>query len=86
MGDEDGRVWSWGVEDVSCPLFLHFEWRKRKRRSANECAGGLDEKGELIGSFKAHERAILWTLSHPKEKQLITAGADGNIKIWGAGQ
>ncbi|GAA6003377.1 WD40 repeat domain-containing protein [Rhodotorula paludigena] len=43
------------------------------------------ESGAPIGSpFKAHERAILWTAHHPKEQQLVTAGADGSVKVWGA--
>jgi hypothetical protein len=43
------------------------------------------EQGALLGTpFKAHERAILWTSHHTKEQQLITAGADGAVKVWGA--
>ncbi|GJN92506.1 hypothetical protein Rhopal_005536-T1 [Rhodotorula paludigena] len=43
------------------------------------------ESGAPIGSpFKAHEKAILWTAHHPKEQHLVTAGADGSVKVWGA--
>lgn len=31
---------------------------------------------------KEHEKAILWTAHHPTERQLVTAGADGLIKVW----
>ncbi|GAA6031594.1 hypothetical protein JCM8097_006539 [Rhodosporidiobolus ruineniae] len=42
------------------------------------------ETGTPLGQpFKAHEKAILWTAHHPKEQQLVTAGADGAVKVWG---
>ncbi|BGP57087.1 hypothetical protein JCM8202_006317 [Rhodotorula sphaerocarpa] len=42
------------------------------------------EEGTLLGKpFKAHERAVLWTTHHPKEPQLITAGSDSKVKVWG---
>ncbi|GAA5832762.1 hypothetical protein JCM11251_005753 [Rhodosporidiobolus azoricus] len=42
------------------------------------------ETGNPLGKpFKAHEKAVLWTAHHPKEQRLITAGADGAIKVWG---
>ncbi|GAA6062533.1 hypothetical protein JCM10212_004299 [Sporobolomyces blumeae] len=49
------------------------------------CVRGWDvERGTAIGKpFKAHERAILWTSHHPKERQMVTASSDGTVKIWG---
>ncbi|GAA5859512.1 hypothetical protein JCM8547_006857 [Rhodosporidiobolus lusitaniae] len=42
------------------------------------------ETGSPVGKpFKAHEKAVLWTAHHPKQDQLITAGADGAVKVWG---
>ncbi|GAA5936128.1 hypothetical protein JCM1841_007060 [Sporobolomyces salmonicolor] len=42
------------------------------------------ESGNPAGKpFKAHDKAILWTAHHPKQQQLVTASADGTVKIWG---
>lgn len=49
-------------------------------RNLTPCLGLL--QGKSLGQFKAHERAILWTSHHPKEQQMVTASADGTVKVW----
>jgi len=31
---------------------------------------------------KVHEKVCLWTEHHPTEKELVTASADGTVKVW----
>jgi len=33
---------------------------------------------------KVHEKAVLWTEHHSQNNELLTAGADGAILLWGA--
>ncbi|KAM0753414.1 WD40 repeat-like protein [Meredithblackwellia eburnea MCA 4105] len=42
------------------------------------------ETSSIILEHQAHEdgRAVLWTAHHPKEDMLVTAGRDGQIKVW----
>lgn len=45
----------------------------------------LGLQGQALARSKkpAHDRAILWTDHHPTERTMVTAGADGLIKVWG---
>ena len=48
--------------------------------------GNLNSQGEPLprASVKsAHSRAILWTDHHPTDRIMVTAGADGLVKVWG---
>lgn len=87
-GDEDGMVWGWEVETVRssflpAPSFTDFLVRKQGKRI--DVSNSRSQGAPLGKRFKAHEKAILWTAFHEKEQQLITAGADGAVKVWGTG-
>lgn len=41
--------------------------------------------GKQIHKAPAHEKAVLWTECNPAvQGQVVTAGADGMVKLWGA--
>lgn len=91
-GDEEGKVFTWDMEAVSRlgTLTLRGATSGVAAPRIGVAARGtriltpFRMQGSLIGKpFKAHERAILWTTHHPKERQLITASSDGKVKVWG---
>ncbi|KAL8289975.1 hypothetical protein RQP46_002914 [Phenoliferia psychrophenolica] len=40
------------------------------------------ESGKAKSSDQAHDRTILWTSSHPEKGDVVTASADGTVKVW----
>lgn len=76
MGDEDGKLWAWDVETVRFPSLSCFPPRFLLTRY-------WDIQGAVLSSHRAHDQAILWTAHHPTEQQVVTACADGTVKIWG---
>lgn len=35
-----------------------------------------------MSSERAHDRTILWTACHPEKGDVVTASADGVVKVW----
>ena len=75
-GDEDGAVWAWDLVDVrlsrSSPVSAH-------RADADAQAAPLQPNPPP----KVHHKVITWTEHHPAEAgELVTASADGTVKVW----
>jgi mitogen-activated protein kinase organizer 1 len=40
-------------------------------------------EADLVASFTAHKGAVCGVAAHPQGACLVTAGADGLVKVWG---
>lgn len=74
FGDEDGKVWTWDVETVSRSARAHVRQQKTNVQRY---------QGKTVSTTQAHDRTILWTAHHDTNSQLVTASADGTVKVWG---
>ena len=75
-GDENGAIWAWDLLDVSSLTFMH-------RRHTSELLLTQAKPLEPNPPPKVHHKVVTWTEHHPTEAgELITASADGTVKVW----
>lgn len=74
-GDENGAVWAWDLLDVSPPETSHAPMSHLLFMQAKPLQPNPPPK--------VHHKVITWTEHHPTEAgELITASADGTVKVW----
>lgn len=74
-GDENGQVWAWDLLDVSYLIPNSSLWSYWTRTKATVLQPNPPPK--------VHHKVITWTEHHPSEAgEMVTASADGTIKIW----
>ncbi|KNZ43994.1 hypothetical protein VP01_962g4 [Puccinia sorghi] len=80
-GDEDGLLWAWDLESVSQ---ISFPLLSRLKGSHQLLL--IQGKKNRAMSFDAHKKHVTWVECHPKSNCLITAAADGFIRLWNLGK
>jgi WD40 repeat protein len=74
-GDKNGSIWAWDLLDVSCYSYV---CRRRVSGLFLEQAKPLKPNPPS----KVHHKVVTWTEHHPEARELITASADGTVKVW----
>ncbi|KAL7413237.1 nuclear mRNA splicing protein [Mrakia frigida] len=68
-GDEEGRVWAWGVMN-SKPLLPTTTSEPSSKPAPTK-------------PKKIHDKVVTWVETHPSNgEEMLTASADGTVKVW----
>lgn len=78
-GDENGAIWAWDLLDVSYLTLMHTS-----DMYLSELLLTQAKPLQPNPPPKVHHKVVTWTEHHPTEAgELITASADGTVKVWG---
>jgi mitogen-activated protein kinase organizer 1 len=74
-GDENGSIWAWDLLDVSrYPYVCRWQVSELFLEQAKPLKPNPPPK--------VHHKVVTWTEHHPDAGELITASADGTVKVW----